>query len=83
MAAIEDRQRKFYGVQFHPEVDLTEHGNEILHNFLYRVAEFSGAYTMEDREEEAIKYIQDTVGDEKGCMVFAPARTRTVLGWSL
>ena len=78
VAAIEDRQRKFYGVQFHPEVDLTEHGNEILQNFLYGVAEFSGSYTMKDREVEAIKYIQDTVGEKKALVLVSGGVDSTV-----
>jgi len=65
VAAIEDVSRKLYGVQFHPEVDLTEKGMKVFHNFLYRVAGFSGDYTMEDREEKAIEYIRDRVGDKK------------------
>ena len=38
IAAFEDRARRLYGVQFHPEVVHTPHGQEILKNFLYEVA---------------------------------------------
>jgi len=65
ISGIEDQGRKLYGVQFHPEVDLTEHGKEILKNFLYSIAGFSGLYTMEDRKLKAIEYIKKTVGDKK------------------
>ena len=65
VSGIEDPGRKLYGVQFHPEVDLTEHGGNILKNFLYSIAGFSGSYTMEDRKLKAIEYIRDTVGDKK------------------
>jgi GMP synthase (glutamine-hydrolysing) len=37
VAAVEDRQRKIYAVEFHPEVNHTEQGTEILRNFLFRV----------------------------------------------
>ncbi len=37
VAAIAHRERKIYGVQFHPEVDLTENGVSMMRNFLYRV----------------------------------------------
>lgn len=65
VAAIENPQRRLYGVQFHPEVDLTAHGKEILRNFLYEIAGFSGSYTLENREERAIAYIKETVGEKK------------------
>jgi GMP synthase (glutamine-hydrolysing) len=63
VAAIENAEERLYGVQFHPEVDLTEHGKEIFHNFLYDIAGFSGDYAIADRESQAIAYIQETVGD--------------------
>lgn len=69
IAAIEDKEKKFYGVQFHPEVDLTVYGNDILRNFLYGVAGFSGSYTMDDREKKAIEYIQDKVGERQVLML--------------
>ena len=40
VAAIADEERKVYGVQFHPEVDLTTNGMSILRNFLYNVSGF-------------------------------------------
>ncbi|MBU2560684.1 MAG: glutamine-hydrolyzing GMP synthase [Nanoarchaeota archaeon] len=63
VAAIEDPARRMYGLQFHPEVDLTEHGKQMLHNFLYSVAGLSGSYTMEDRIAKATDYIHEKVGD--------------------
>lgn len=69
VAAIENPVRKFYGVQFHPEVDITEHGQKIIGNFLFEVAKLKADYTLADREEIAIKEIQTTVGD-KDVLVF-------------
>ncbi|MEM0999748.1 MAG: glutamine-hydrolyzing GMP synthase [Bacteroidota bacterium] len=64
VVAIADDARRYYGVQFHPEVDLTLHGREMLHNFLYRVIGLSGNYTLDDRIDIAIKKIRQTVGEE-------------------
>ncbi|MCK5062897.1 MAG: glutamine-hydrolyzing GMP synthase, partial [Candidatus Aenigmarchaeota archaeon] len=65
VVGIENSGKKLYGLQFHPEVDLTENGKEMLRNFLYNISGLSGSYTMEDREKKAIEYICDTVGDKK------------------
>jgi GMP synthase (glutamine-hydrolysing) len=37
VAAVEDSRRNFYGVEFHPEVNHTDRGTEILHNFVFRI----------------------------------------------
>ncbi len=65
IASIGDNDRKMYAVQFHPEVYHTENGKDVLHNFLYGVAEFSGDYTQENKIEKAVTSIQAKVGDKK------------------
>ncbi len=65
VAAIENPDKHWYGVQFHPEVDLTVHGNVILKNFLFGIAGFDGSYTVGNREESAIEEIKNIVGDKK------------------
>jgi GMP synthase (glutamine-hydrolysing) len=65
VAAIANNERKIYGVQFHPEVDLTTNGSQILSNFLLKAAELQQDFTLEDRLKEAISYIQNTVGDRQ------------------
>ncbi len=62
VAAIADDKRKIYGVQFHPEVDLTDNGVEMLSNFLFKIAGLRKTYTLEDKLEESIKYIREAVG---------------------
>lgn len=47
-AAMEDSQRKLYGVQFHPEVTHTQYGNQILSNFLFSVCQCAGDWNMAD-----------------------------------
>ena len=63
--AIANEKSKLYGVQFHPEVDLTENGHQMLQNFLFDVAQCSGDYTLSNREEACVRYIKEAVGDHK------------------
>ncbi|XP_057335447.1 GMP synthase [glutamine-hydrolyzing]-like [Microplitis mediator] len=53
------------GLQFHPEVDLTTNGKQMLHNFLFSIAGLTGNYTMHDREARCIQYIKKTIGSNK------------------
>ena len=64
-AAIADPARGFYGVQFHPEVNHTEHGTQMIRNFLYQVCHAKGDWTMEDYCRTALAAIRDKVGDGK------------------
>ncbi len=61
-AAICDESRRFYGVQFHPEVRHTACGTELLRNFLYGVCGFSGSWTMESYREKAVEELRETIG---------------------
>ena len=64
-AAIEDRQRKLYALQFHPEVSHTPRGKEILQNFVYHICQCAMDWTMGSFIEEACERIRRQVGDEK------------------
>ena len=61
-AAIADDDRRFYGVQFHPEVVHTPHGAALLRNFLFRVAGCTGDWTMAAFRQEAIGRVRAQVG---------------------
>ena len=65
VAGIECAERRLYGVQFHPEVDLSVDGKAMLSNFLYGICGLSGSYSPAHREDLAIDYIQQTVGPTK------------------
>ncbi|KAI4456164.1 gmp synthase-related [Holotrichia oblita] len=64
-AGISNEKLRLYGVQFHPEVDLTINGKAMLRNFLFDVAGLTGNYTMQGREADCIKYIKEAVGSNK------------------
>ena len=65
VVVMEDRDRRIYGVQFHPEVTHTEEGKTILRNFLYEVCGCMGDWTMDAYLETAVAAIRETVGKEK------------------
>ena len=65
IAAFEDVARGRYGVQFHPEVVHTPHGQEVLENFLYHVAGVPPAWTPAAVIEEQVARIRDRVGGER------------------
>ena len=63
--AIADERRRFYGVQFHPEVKHTEYGTQMIRNFLYEVCRASGGWTMANYKETAIRQVRERVGGGK------------------
>ncbi len=65
VAAVEDPERKLYGVQFHPEVVQTEHGPALLRRFLYEICRCRGDWTMASFVEEAVREIRAKVGEER------------------
>jgi GMP synthase (glutamine-hydrolysing) len=64
-AAIEDRKRNFYGIQFHPEVFHTERGVEVIRNFLVGVCGARQDWTMKDFIAHAVDNIRTTVGQSR------------------
>lgn len=65
IGAVEDPQRKLYGVQFHPEVAHTPQGKEILRNFLVNVCQLRCDWTMSSFIETTIEEIKRKVGNGK------------------
>lgn len=64
-ASIANRERRLYGVQFHPEVVHTQYGSDIIENFLYKICKCIGLWTMESFIEDAAKRIRETVKKER------------------
>ncbi len=65
IAAVADRKRHIYGLQFHPEVVHTPEGGKILGNFLFRICGCKGQWTPEHFIEASIKRIRETAGRKK------------------
>uniref|UniRef100_A0A0K0FMP7 GMP synthase (glutamine-hydrolyzing) n=1 Tax=Strongyloides venezuelensis TaxID=75913 RepID=A0A0K0FMP7_STRVS len=69
IVGIKHKTKNLYGLQFHPEVDLTINGHKILDNFLKLVCNLTGNFTMEAREKVCINEIRRIVGDEQKVLV--------------
>jgi len=64
-AAIADEVRRFYAVQFHPEVVHTPDGAKLLRNFVHKIAGIESDWTMRAYREHAVEAIRKQVGDKK------------------
>ena len=64
-AAYQCEERKIYGVQFHPEVENSEHGKDMINNFLYKVCGAKGDYTMKDYLQKQIEAVRAQVGKKR------------------
>jgi GMP synthase (glutamine-hydrolysing) len=65
MAVIEDSKRRIYGVQYHPEVMHTEHGQSVVQRFLHDLAGIGTDWTMESVIESQIAAVRAQVGNER------------------
>ncbi|KAK6174661.1 hypothetical protein SNE40_017896 [Patella caerulea] len=78
VAAIANEKLRIYGVQFHPEVDLSIDGIKMLSHFLYDISGCHGSFTMKCREQSCIDYIKEVVGDHKVLMLLSGGVDSTV-----
>ena len=62
-AAMGDEIRRWYGLQFHPEVVHTTHGRDLLRNFAYRVCGCQGGWEPGAIIDQAVEHIRERVGD--------------------
>lgn len=65
VASMENVARKLYATQFHPEVRHTEHGTQILRNFLFEIAGLEAGWTMDNIVEQKVVQIREQVGDAR------------------
>ena len=64
-AAMENPQKKLYGIQFHPEVNNSVNGTQVIRNFLYNICGCSGDWVMSSFVEDSIKTLKEKIGDKK------------------
>ncbi|MDE1892523.1 MAG: glutamine-hydrolyzing GMP synthase [Betaproteobacteria bacterium] len=65
IAGMADEARRFYGVQFHPEVTHTRKGRAILERFVHHICGCDSSWTMPDYVSEAIDHIRQSVGQDE------------------
>lgn len=65
ISAMSNEERKLYAVQFHPEVQHSQYGNELLHQFVFQVCKAEANWSMENFIEIEMEKIRQTVGDKK------------------
>ncbi|RZI48035.1 glutamine-hydrolyzing GMP synthase [Lactococcus kimchii] len=79
-AAVENTQRRFYGIQFHPEVRHSVHGTDLLRNFALNICGAKGNWSMENFIEMQIKEIREKVGDKKVLLGLSGGVDSSVVG---
>ena len=65
IAAMQNEEKGFYGVQFHPEVNHTEKGNIIIRNFVIGICKCSGSWKMDAYAKTTIENLKQKLGDKK------------------
>ena len=64
-AAIENVERNLYGIQFHPEVNNSVNGTQVIKNFLYEICKCTGDWQISSFVDESIKNLKEKIGDKK------------------
>ena len=65
MTIIENKKKKIYGIQFHPEVTHTENGNIIFKNFIFNICKAKKTWKIDSEKKRIIKEIKDLVKNDK------------------
>lgn len=64
-AAIRNEAKRFYAIQFHPEVVHTQHGNQIIGNFLFKICGCKADWKLSSWIDETVEKLKEQVGDEE------------------
>lgn len=64
-AAMENCEKKLYGIQFHPEVNNSVNGTQVIKNFLYNICGCQGDWVMSSFTEDMIQTLKQKIGDKK------------------
>lgn len=64
-AAMENEERKLYGIQFHPEVNNSINGTQVIKNFLFNICNCSGDWVISSFVDDSIKSLKEKIGDKK------------------
>jgi GMP synthase (glutamine-hydrolysing) len=64
-AIVENKLKRFYGIQFHPEVTHTENGKKLISNFIFLICKIRRNWSSKDQKIQLIKEVKDQVGSEK------------------
>ncbi len=65
IAAMQNENKKLYGIQFHPEVNLSENGTQVISNFLYQICGCKGDWKMSSFTKDSIVALREKIGDKK------------------
>nr|WP_302470539.1 glutamine-hydrolyzing GMP synthase [Vagococcus proximus] len=80
IAAMENKEKNFHAVQFHPEVRHSEYGNDLLRHFAFDICGCKGDWTMDSFIESEIAKIRETVGDKKVLLGLSGGVDSSVVG---
>ena len=64
-AAMENEEKNLYGIQFHPEVNSSVNGIQVIHNFVYDICGCTGDWIISSFVEESIAKLKEKIGDKK------------------
>ncbi|WP_411678149.1 glutamine-hydrolyzing GMP synthase [Caproicibacter sp.] len=65
VVSMQNTEKKLYATQFHPEVEHTLHGQEILHNFLYEICGCTGDWKMDSFIQTSVEQMKKTIGEKR------------------
>jgi GMP synthase (glutamine-hydrolysing) len=78
ICAISNQSKRFYGLQFHPEVVHTEEGEKIIKNFLFDICKCKGDWTSQNFIDEQLEKIKSTIGHSKAICALSGGVDSTV-----